>query len=574
MARSPLFDALLRDLGRLRLAGRLSVRTGIPADEVLDMQRGLDRRGLLKLGLLAGAGPLLGRCGAGVAPLVREVGAGKAARDKSVVIVGAGMAGVHCAWRLHTDHGIRATVYEAQGRVGGRMFTDRATFREQDGMHCELGGEFIDTPQTTMQDLAKELGLELLDFRREEASLEPMRAFFGGKLYRGADLLAEWKPVAGRLDAAMQAITDRDTFPTYSKHAGGEALDRLDLASFLRGLQAGPVLGPLLDVAFVTEYGLETSRQSALNLLYLVETATDRLELYGASDERFHVRSGNDAIVHKLVAGLPAGAIETGHVLRKVTRGSDGRFVATFDKAGTAVEVKADHLVLTIPFTLLRNVDLTELDLPEVKKKAIAELGYGTNAKLVTGYDARPWRNAPYRAGGESYSDLGFQCTWETSRLQSATSKAGIVTNFTGGKHGANDVGKGTPKEHADEFVSQYEHMYPGVQAAFNGRVARMHWPSFAWSQGSYQCYTVGQFTGIRGAEGERVGNLHFAGEHCSLADAGFMEGAAATGADAAAEIAKDLGATSLGAVEARLLRRRRRVEVAVLKRRRILEPV
>ena len=53
----------------------------------------------------------------------------------------------------------------------------------------------------------------------------------------------------------------------------------------------------------------------------------------------------------------------------------------------------------------------------------------------------------------------------------------------------------------------------------------RFHWPSHPWTRGSYACYQVGQWTTIGGAEGERVGNLHFAGEHCSLRAQGFMEG-------------------------------------------------
>ena len=39
------------------------------------------------------------------------------------------------------------------------MFNDRMTF--PDGMHCELGGELIDTDHEVMRDLATELGIEL-----------------------------------------------------------------------------------------------------------------------------------------------------------------------------------------------------------------------------------------------------------------------------------------------------------------------------------------------------------------------------------------------------------------------------
>ena len=59
---------------------------------------------------------------------------------------------------------------------------------------------------------------------------------------------------------------------------------------------------------------------------------------------------------------------------------------------------------------------------------------------------------------------------------------------------------------------------------------ARFHWPSFPWTRGSYAGYLPGQWTGLRGEEGSSVGRLYFAGEHCSLAAQGYMEGGCETG--------------------------------------------
>jgi monoamine oxidase len=200
--------------------------------------------------------------------------------------------------------------------------------------------------------------------------------------------------------------------------------------------------------------------------------------------------------------------------------------------------VKADHVVLALPFTLLRQVEL-RVELPEVKRKAITELGYGTNAKLMVGFSSRPWRGAPYRSDGATYADVGYEQSWETSRLQPGTS--GIITQFTGGQQGL-ALGDGTKEQQAATFLEGFERVFPGVKAAANGRVARMHWPSHPLTQGSYASYKVGQFTTIAGAEIERVDNLHFCGEHTSLDAQGFMEGAALTGAMAADEVAGDLG--------------------------------
>ena len=61
-----------------------------------------------------------------------------------------------------------------------------------------------------------------------------------------------------------------------------------------------------------------------------------------------------------------------------------------------------------------------------------------------------------------------------------------------------------------------------------------MHWPTHPLTRGSYACYTVGQWTTIRGHEFPAADGLYFAGSHTSLTSQGYMEGAAATGYEAA----------------------------------------
>ena len=210
----------------------------------------------------------------------------------------------------------------------------------------------------------------------------------------------------------------------------------------------------------------------------------------------------------------------------------------------------APHVVLALPFTLLQTVQI-DMDLPPTKRTAIAQLAYGTNAKLMLGFDARPWRTR-HQSSGSLLCDLGLQCTWETSRAQAGT--AGILTNFTGGRHGI-ALGDATPAEQALRALGQLEQVFPSIaDARLAGKDARFHWPSHQWTKGSYATYRPGQWTTLRGAEGERVRNLHFAGEHCSLAAQGFMEGAVETGESAARAVLADLGIAG-AAVRARARR-------------------
>ena len=99
-------------------------------------------------------------------------------------------------------------------------------------------------------------------------------------------------------------------------------------------------------------------------------------------------------------------------------------------------------------------------------------------------------------------------------------------------------VGEGTPQSQKDVYIEKWDKVYPGVKANHNGKVARMHWPSYPHNLGSYICYKPGQFTTISGWEQTKVGNVYFAGDHCGGQFAGFMIGAAKSGREAAEALA------------------------------------
>jgi monoamine oxidase len=523
MPRTPLFREVVRTL---RLA-RHSLHTGIGPDELVEIgrERAISRRRFVGVSAAATAGLLLGGC----APALR----GPRPGEEPVLIVGAGIAGLTAGHRLR-QAGVPVRIMEAQERVGGRMYSLRDFFA--DGQVAELGGELIDTGHVRIRALACELGIELDDLAADDPALARDVWFFDGRRYTDAELVAAFRPVAARIEADLAALGG-DGDVTYRQPNGGEALDRTTVAEWLDRAGVTGWMRELLDVAYTTEYGLETDRQSALNFLLMIDPEPEPFRVFGDSDERFHVRGGNDRIPHALAAGL-SDAIETGSVLEAVRARGDGGFVASFRRGGSSFEVGAQHLVLAIPFTLLREVRL-DVPLPEPKRRAIRELGYGTNAKLMVGFSERVWRTR-HGSNGSVLTDLPFQLTWETSRLQPG--RAGILTNFTGGEHGV-EIGRGTPAEQAAVLVRGLERVFPGAAAARAGmREARFHWPSHPWTRGSYASYLPGQWTAFRGAEGESVGRLYFAGEHCSLEAQGFMEGGCETGEAAAREVLASLG--------------------------------
>ncbi len=530
MAKTVLFS----HLQRLFAVARLARRRGVPAAEALEIVRsagGPTRRELLTGAAVAGAGLALG-CDR-LRSLVPNAGR---RRGREVAIVGGGIAGLTCAWRL-AQAGVASRIYEAQDRIGGRIWSLSGAFPE--GQICELGGELIDTGHERIRALAEELHLELDDLSLYEPGLLKDLWHFDGRQYSDAEVVEAFTPIAERIDAAWETVTGETV--TYRETNGGEAIDNQSIAEWLDGAECTGWFRKLLDVAYTTEYGLEIGDQSAWNLLMMIDTEPDPFKVFGDSDERYHVRGGNDLIPRRLAEKL-AGRIETGARLESVSARSDGDFVLTLRRGGSTFEVAAERVVLTLPFTLLREVRL-DVSLPAVKRKAIDELRYGTNAKLMVGFSERVWRepraarNAP-GSNGSVLTDLPFQLTWEATRMQPG--KAGILTCFTGGERGI-ELGQGTPATQSERFSRELERVFPGVSERRLGE-ARFHWPSFEFTKGSYASYGVGQWTTICGAEGERVGNLHFAGEHTSIDFQGFMEGGCESGERVATEILGDLG--------------------------------
>ena len=533
MARTPLFALLQRAARIARNGGTLAM----PLDEFhergMELRFDATRRRLLQG---AAAGLALAAC-TPIAP--------RMARGPEVVIVGAGIAGLSAAWRLRAA-GVPARVFEAQSRVGGRMLSLRDHF--PNGQVIELGGELIDTGHVRIRKLAQDLGLVLDDLLAGETAADTW--WFDGRRIEEREIVRAFAPVAAAIERDMAWVTEASSMDVHDATPAFRALDAMSIADWLDANGVSGWLRKLIDVAYTTEMGLEIDEQSALNFLTFIGTEdSDAFKIFGESDERFHVRGGNDLIPRTLAERM-AGAIETGHVLEAVRADADGLRL-TFRRDGASIDVRAQHAILALPFTLLRKVQI-DVPLPAPKRSAIDRLAYGTNAKLMIGYDRRAWR--AHDANGASMSDLPYQTTWETSRKQPG--EPGTLTNFTGGKHGL-ALGQGTPRMQADAATAALDRVWPGLAALrTQPREARFHWPSHPWSMGSYACFRPNDWSTLRGAIHDAVGPLHFAGEHCALETQGFMEGGCESGQLAAEAILGVVGAASA----ARLPIQKRRV--------------
>lgn len=517
---------LLRTVRRLLAASAAESQT--PAIPASPSDRVWNRRAFVGAAGVAGGAVLTGCTDASPTSLLgagREAAA-RAPRQERIVIVGAGLAGLTCAWRLR-QQGVAVTVVEANTRLGGRCWTNRGTFGSQ---LAERGGELIDQGHTTIRRLAQELGLPLDNVLAAEPSGTDALYWFRGQAYPVRQALEDLKPVWQPLKRDYVEAG----FPTlYSRSTdAGRALDAMSVRTWIETRVPGGItapLGALLDVAYNIEYGAETTDQSALNLVYLLGgVGQGQLRLFGPSNEKYKVRGGNDQIVSRLASGLD-GQIETGRALVAL-RAAGSQWDLVFSD-GSAM--RADRVVLALPFSVLRErVDLTGAGFPALKQRAIAELGMGRNAKLALQFSRRAWYDR--QANGDSYSDRGYQATWEVTRGQSGAS--GILVNYTGGAVAGAQSGR-LPAALAAEFLDRLDPVMPGVAPTFTGAVSFDDWPRNPWTLGSYSYYRVGQYTAFAGAEAEPVGTCHFCGEHTSIEAQGYLEGAVESGTRVAGEV-------------------------------------
>jgi monoamine oxidase len=542
MARTP----LLRGLQQLAREHGRAEALGISPEELREREAeaAYSRGEFLRRSGAVGAAVALG----GTAAVAR------AASGPRIAIVGGGIAGLTAALTLQ-DKGIASTVYEAHPtRIGGRMHSDWTEFPGYwaNGQGAELCGELIDSGHKTILSLAQRFRLATVNLTGAEPNGSEDTYYFDGAYYPKQQADKDFQPVHQVLQRDVSAASYPTTYFIHTD--AGVALDQMSVYDWIESRVPGghrSPFGQVLDVAYNIEYGAETTDQSALNLVYLLgyKAVPGNYMVFGASNERYHIMGGNALLPMAIRDALLPGAVKMAWRMTSVKRNADGTSTMTFDTPTGTQSATADHVILALPFAVLRTLDYRKANFEPLKKTAITQQGAGRNSKLQLQFGSRLW-NTPGPWGlsnGATYADTGYQNTWDVTRGQAGA--AGILVDYTGGNV-AGALSAGSPYLNsanaqvvafAQKFLKQLEPVFPGISAKWNGR-ATLSTPMLDPNLNcSYSYWKVGQYVGFSGWEGLRQGNIHFAGEHCSQDFQGYMEGGASTGVAAANEILADL---------------------------------
>ena len=485
----------------------------------------LTRREMLKAAALAGAGLLISSCAQHV-PGVRPPSAQARGR---VVVIGAGFAGLACAFELLAG-GYDVTVLEARERIGGRVLSFNAKLGAElaPGRNVEGGGELIGSNHAVWAAYAERFDLSFLDVSEAEGlrlpvvigGVELSEAQAEGLWVAMEAVLATLNPLAAPVDAIS---------PWLSPNAA--ALDARSVQSFIDALDVTPLVKRACWINQTADNGVEPAQASLLGLLAAVKGGG--LEKYWTDSEVYRCKGGNSQLALKLAEALGPERLVTGCPVVSVQQ--HGASLRVTCKSGRVLE--ADDVVLAVPPSVWGKLSLS----PGLPAGLAPQMG--VSVKYLAHARTRFWLadgRSPY-----ALSDGPINMTWEATDGQPGDADA-VMVAFSGGPSARACMG--LPREGRDAaYAAELERLYPGATMGVRGQLVgarMMDWPRDEWTMAGYSFPAPGQVTtlGPALAQGHMTHagepRLHFAGEHTCPAFVGYMEGALASGVGVARRLA------------------------------------
>ena len=438
---------------------------------------------------------------------------------RRVIVVGAGLAGLHAAMLL--EHaGLEVRVVEGRDRVGGRILTlDDLPGRP------EAGGNVIGPNYGRILSTAGRLGLDLQPPQR------PLPADFsirGERIARDVWPTSESNPLRGELRQLTPDVLSSRLLQDHPFTAASDwrspAMQSLDVAASDYFRSAGLDDDAIALIDANNSYGNSLAETSLLSLYRVVANISRAIEMGRPALE---VDGGNLRLPEAMAASL-ASQVTLGERIDAVSL-SDG-FVRVTSAGGRRFD--ADAAILAVPATALRNVRF-EPDLPAEQSRAIAEIRYHkvTQAHLVADTDF--WTSD--NLAGSCWTDgpLGRVFTTKVSDGGPWSINCWINGDDC-------DRFDGIPDDEAGaSILREFHRLYPGSrhQVAFH-RLIR--WQAQSLSGGSWAIWRPGDIARYTDLLHRPAGRVFFAGEHTSFSNPG-MEGAAESGERAALDVMRAL---------------------------------
>jgi monoamine oxidase len=437
-----------------------------------------------------------------------------------VIVIGAGFAGLACADELAAA-GYQVTVLEARNRVGGRVHSRKDIVA---GKIIETGGELVGPNQPTWMAYVKRFGLTPIGHEYDYGPI-----LLQGKYFKAVDAQPLWKGMQdlyNRLNREARAIPAYQAWET----PGARELDLRSLGDWLNEQQnVDELVRTAVETQLTASDGMLPAWQSYLGNLAVVKGGG--LEKFWEETDTLRIQGGAQQLAEKLRDSLlkrPGGHdLRLSTPVKRVQVKRDKVSVTTAE--GKTLE--ADDIVLTAPSNTWARIAF-DPPLP-----ADLTVPMASNGKYVMAFKERFWAPGPGRKAANALSDGPVQATWEATTGQGDAAPHGFML-YAGGPT-ADDWRGLSEKERDERLTAALKQLYPNWDGKSEGR-RYIDWLSDPWARGTYSFPAPGQVTTvgpvlIRGVQQ----HLHFAGEHCCYAFAGWMEAALNSGVRLARRLAE-----------------------------------